>query len=75
MAIRFYENIGKRIREIREEAELTQAELATRADLNRRSIMNIEAGQKGVFAHTLQRIADALRVPIAAIWPGDDDED
>lgn len=57
-----YREIGERIREVRQEAGLTQAKLADCVDLTRTSIANIELGRQKIQVHTLVAIAEALRL-------------
>jgi transcriptional regulator with XRE-family HTH domain len=57
-----------RIRELREKAGWSQAELARRARVGQATVSRIEAGAtKGVDLQTLERLARALKVP----HPGD----
>jgi transcriptional regulator with XRE-family HTH domain len=59
---RFYIDVGRRIREARTGATLTQAQLASLAALTRSSVANIEAGRQRVPLHVLALIADALGI-------------
>jgi transcriptional regulator with XRE-family HTH domain len=57
-----------RLREARQAAGLTQAELAERADLRRATIADIEAGKTtGIDFDTLARLGDALGVNAALL--------
>jgi transcriptional regulator with XRE-family HTH domain len=64
--------VGRRIREARVEAELTQAELAGRMQVNASYVANIEAGRANLTVGQLAHIAEALgagldvRLPILA---------
>ena len=53
-------SIGEQIRSFREEASLTQRELAERMGTSQAAIARLEAGGVGATVTTLQRIADAL---------------
>lgn len=64
-----YGEIGRRIREARRRASLTQVELAQRAGLARTSITNIEMGNQQPTVHALWRIAEALRTPPCDLLP------
>jgi transcriptional regulator with XRE-family HTH domain len=61
-------NIGAKIRELRREKKISQAELARQADLHKNTMSLIERGES-TFPHreTLQRIADVLEVPVRAL--------
>lgn len=59
-----YVAIGQRISKIRQERELTQAELAAAISLSRTSVTNIESGRQKILVHTLVEIASALRVRV-----------
>ena len=53
-----------RVQELREAKGLTMAELAKRADLYPRTIRNIERGTHSPTVKTVEKIADALEVPV-----------
>ena len=65
----FYAAFGRRVREAREGARLTQSTLAGRVEMRRTSVTNIEAGSQGVPLHLLTRLAGALGVPQARLLP------
>lgn len=65
----FYAEVGRRIRQTREERGLTQEALAELVSLTRTSITNIEKGRQKILAHTLVALATALRVAPAALFP------
>ncbi|MFF8323011.1 helix-turn-helix domain-containing protein [Streptomyces bobili] len=65
----FNAEIGKRVREARARAELTQESLAREAGLTRGSITNIESGMQAPPPYRLVRLAAALRVEPAALLP------
>lgn len=54
--------IGKRVRKIRRENELTQGKLANSAGLSRSAIANIETGRQAMTAYQVYRIANALNL-------------
>jgi len=64
-----YKAVGQRIRRIREERQLTQAELASLVSLTRSSITNIEQGRQKLLLHTLYDIATALAVKSSDLLP------
>ena len=56
---------GERVREIRKEKELSQEELAHKADLHRTYIGMIERAEKNITLINIEKIANALEVEIA----------
>lgn len=56
--------IGSRIREFRLKRNLTQEELASKADLHTTFIAHIESGKKACSIKSLEKIASALKIPI-----------
>jgi transcriptional regulator with XRE-family HTH domain len=56
-----------RLRQLRDEAKLTQQELADRAKLTRESVARYETGQRSPAFAALCKLADALGVPIDAL--------
>ena len=60
--------LGRRLRELRIQKNITQADLAATAGIGRRSLVNLEAG-RGSTVHTLLATLKALRLPdpLAAI--------
>jgi transcriptional regulator with XRE-family HTH domain len=65
----FYTEVGRRVRQARETAGLTQDTLATRVALSRTSVTNIEGGRQKMLLHTLWELAAALGVEPAALLP------
>ena len=64
-----YEWVGRKIREARNEANLTQERLALLIDLERTSITNIEAGKQRIPIHILYGIADAVAKDVNQLLP------
>ncbi|ADL08391.1 helix-turn-helix domain-containing protein [Thermosediminibacter oceani] len=60
----FFKNIGKRIRQIRLQRDLTQEELGERANLHYSYIGQVERGDKLPSLKTLSKIAKALNVSL-----------
>ncbi|WP_305787839.1 helix-turn-helix domain-containing protein [Symbioplanes lichenis] len=58
----FYIEVGKRIRDARNAARITQAELADAVGLTRTSITNLEAGRQRMPLHLFAAIARRLGV-------------
>ncbi len=67
----FYATLGQRIRERRERASLTQAQLGAQLvpPVTRASIANVEAGKQRLLAHSLAQVAQLLRVPLEELVP------
>jgi transcriptional regulator with XRE-family HTH domain len=63
-------SIGVNIRTLRKRADLTQEDLAERADLHPVYISQIERGTKAVSVEALWKLAKPLRVPMAALLRG-----
>lgn len=59
------EQVGRRIRELRQARSLTQEAVAERAKVNGKYFGAIERGEVNVNLATMVRIADALQVPPA----------
>ena len=63
-----YEKVGARIRTLRKEQHLSQEELAAKAHVDLTSISEIESGLRNPSLKTLHKIAQALRVPLHALF-------
>jgi len=57
--------IGRRVAELRASRELTQEQLAERAEVSARYIQRVEAGTENLTVTTLIKMSNALRVPLA----------
>jgi transcriptional regulator with XRE-family HTH domain len=55
---------GKRVRQLRKEKEISQEELAHRAELHRTYIGMIERAEKNITLLNIEKIANALEVNI-----------
>lgn len=65
----FYEEFGRRVREAREKAGLTQKAVAERLRITRSSVANIEAGRHRILIHQAVDIADVLGVSVDELLP------
>lgn len=65
----FYEEFGRRVREARERAGLTQKAVAERLRITRSSVANIEAGRHRILIHQAVDLADALGVSVDELLP------
>lgn len=64
-----YKEIGRRIKEFREERGITQQEISDNIHLSRTSITNIEAGRQKIQIHILYQIATLLKVEPNQLLP------
>lgn len=56
--------IGQRIKELRENANISQKDLSYAADLDRSYIASVENGQRNVSIVNIEKIANALSVTL-----------
>jgi transcriptional regulator with XRE-family HTH domain len=61
-----------RLRELRLQSAMSQADLAERAGVARTTIIRLEAGDPNVLPSTLRKLARALRVKPVNLWQVDD---
>ena len=66
----FLRQIGDRIRDLRTDRNLTQAQLGEACGLHRTFIGSVERGERNVAILSLRRIAKPLRVPVAKLIDG-----
>jgi len=66
---KLYEAVGRRVREARKAAKLTQEDLASRVSLTRTSVTNIEKGRQKLLLHTLFELASAMKTPVNRLIP------
>lgn len=60
-----YKKLGERIKELRKEKRLTQEKLAELAKVDPKSIIQIEAGKRNPTLKTINKIAQALKIPLS----------
>ncbi len=65
----FYIAVGKQVRTVRENQDLSQATLARRIGFTRSSIANLEAGRQRIALHLFVLIAKALGVDPVLLLP------
>ena len=58
------EKIGKRIKELRTDKELSQQKFAYEADIERTFLTHIEKGRKNISISTLEKILSGLEISI-----------
>ena len=61
---------GRRLRQLRQEQDLSQEELGGRADLDRNYVGGIERGERNPSLVNICRIAGALGVEVTALLEG-----
>jgi len=59
---------GERVRQLRKQKDISQEELAHRADLHRTYIGMIERAEKNITLLNIEKIADALEVRIKDLF-------
>ncbi len=64
-----YQKLGQQLRQKRESAKLTQAQLAERVTVLRTSITNIEAGRQKAPLHLIYELCAVLQVDIKDMLP------
>ncbi|MCK4312523.1 MAG: helix-turn-helix transcriptional regulator [Candidatus Cloacimonetes bacterium] len=62
------EKVGKKIKELRNKAGLTQMELAGRASLDRTYINSVENGKRNISITNIEKIANALNVSVSDLF-------
>ena len=60
-------NLGKKIKQKRDELNLTQEELAAKVNLSRSTVALIESGKRGVTRDKIESFARALNMPPAEL--------
>jgi transcriptional regulator with XRE-family HTH domain len=69
-----YAEVGRRLREARASAGMTQADVARATGVSRTSITNIEAGRQHLPLHQFVLIADTLDVSAGELLPRSKDD-
>ena len=64
------ERFGRRLRGLRQRANLSQEEFAERCDLDRTYISGIERGKRNVALRNIEAIAQALNITISELLRG-----
>jgi len=67
--------VGNRIKEIRLSLKLSQSELAERADLGNETISRMERGVQGLTLNNLDRVCQALQIPLVSLFDLEKPED
>ena len=66
--------IGERVRQYRQAASLSSADLAARTGMSRAMISRIESATTSSSLGTLQRLAEGLNIPVTALFRGVDSD-
>jgi len=66
----FIKTVGERIRQYRVQADLTQEQLAEKADLHTTYIGQVERGEKNISVKCLKQILNALGIPLSDFFTG-----
>lgn len=61
--------LGKRIKQIRAEIDISQEELAFRAELNTAYLSEVENGKRNISAKNLYKIAKSLNREVGELFP------
>ncbi|WP_373046358.1 helix-turn-helix domain-containing protein [Vulgatibacter sp.] len=64
-------SVGKRVRQLRTQAGMTQERLAERAEISVSFLSMIERGERSPHLETLERLALGLEVPVEALFRPD----
>lgn len=59
---------GKRLRELRSKAGLSQEELGFRAGIHRTYVGAVERGEQNVSIDNIHKLAKALKIPVDALF-------
>lgn len=71
----FYASLGQRISRARKKLGWTQATLASRINMSRAYVTNLEVGRQPIQVHVLVRIAKELDVRVEHLVCGDTNDD
>lgn len=66
--------LGRRIRELRLQTGLTQEQLAERADLHPTYLGGIERGERNLSLNNLDKLAEAMQVPLHSLLDFQDEQ-
>ena len=70
----FLSSLGRRVRELRNRRGLTRRQVSQEADVSERHLAQLEAGEGNISVVLLERIAEALDVPIAGLFAPETEE-
>jgi transcriptional regulator with XRE-family HTH domain len=61
-------NLGRRVAELRRDADLTQEQLASKVGVDLKDLQRIEYGRSNITARTMWRLSRALGVDPIELW-------
>lgn len=64
------EKVGQRIKQLRNEQELSQEKLALKAELDRTYLAGTELGKRNISLKSLEKIVDALNISFEDFFKG-----
>ena len=64
------EQLGKRIRELRNAAGFSQEKFALQIGMDRTYFASVEAGHRNISIHNIKKIADGLGVSLSDLFEG-----
>lgn len=67
----FLKKLGKNIARLREEAGISQTDLALRCDKDKQSLNRLEKGRINPSAYYLSEIATELKIPLSTLFDFD----
>ncbi|EGT0423310.1 helix-turn-helix transcriptional regulator, partial [Salmonella enterica] len=67
--------VGQKIRELRKARKMTITQLAALTDWDVGNISRLERGMQGYSAQSIQKIAEALQVPVSELFSTETDSD
>lgn len=70
MAEHISKRFGKRLREVRRKAKLSQEELAVKAGLHRTYVGMIERAKRNITLSSAQKLSEALNIPLSSLLIG-----
>lgn len=62
------EDLGKRIRELRQQTGLSQEKFALKIGMDRTYFASVEAGKRNIAIVNIKKIADGLGVPLSGLF-------
>ena len=64
------QDFGKRVRELRQRAGLSQEKLALEIDMDRTYLASVEAGRRNISLRNIEKIARGLHVSLNELFSG-----